>query len=220
MIVHHGQKSANAALHLSAITANNGILVQDSLSWKLIATDKKIYESHTAQPFFELEPDVYKLEVYYLDNLVHQRKIRLRGHTMVDITIIIGMYKPGDIAEEFDISQDENFNDVSCYQQRELERDGHRKLLDSEFNGPIRTPPHDNGDAVIFDPAAPASDHAGYGDVKSHPAFQNSTQFEGDPENSAVAENNSDVVNQPQMSPAPTPSAMPPMAPRARPGGM
>jgi hypothetical protein len=219
MIVHHGQKSSNAALYLSAITANNGILVHDSLVWKLIATDKKIYESHTAQPFFDLAPDVYKLEVYYLDNLVHHRKIRLRGHTMVDITIIIGLYKPGDITDEFDISQDENFNDVSCYQQRELERDGHRQLPDAEFNGPIRTPPHDHSDAV-FDPAAPAADSAGYGDVKSHPAFRASTQFEGDPENSAVAENNSDVVNQPQLSPAPAPSAMPPMAPTARPGGM
>ena len=218
MIVHHGRKSPLAELHLSAIVSSTGEIVQQGLRWQLQSSNKEYSSSEDVTAVFSLNPDKYLLEVFYEDNLVHHRNIILRPHTMVDITIIIGKFKAGDLGDEFDISQDNDFDDVSCYQQRAMERDGERQLENAGFNGSMRTPVVDNSD---FDPAALPSEKAGCGSaVKGHPKLQ-VPQFSGDPQTSPAADSSSDVANQPQMSPAPNPgpSAAPSAAPTPSPRG-
>ena len=209
-----------AQLNLCAYTFEHGEyhLIQSSLSWVLqpkelfnpsIATNKQANSTEDT-PQFTLSPGVYTLHVECDLGSKTIENVVLHPGAIIDEVVYFGKMGMDDQEEQFDLSEDENFDLASEFLRRHDEREGQRNFADigDALRDPDITPPAEPGHE--FDQSVEERSQ-----FKSHPILSKAKQFDGVAANQNRDTSRSQHAAETQLQPDLAPGATPTQSPSA-----
>lgn len=209
-----------AWLRLSAYSwgKNDYQLIAYDIHWSLKATEvfspsshlKHEAQSNEAKPEFHLAAGVYQLTVSCElgEKIIHD--IVLHPGAIIDEVVYFGKIGIDDREENYDLSDDENFDRSSEYLRRLDEREGQRQF--ASHADALRNPD-------IIQEAAPGHEYdqgiESQGQFKAHPILSKAKQFDGIGMDSNRDTSRNQHAAEAQLQPDLAPGAKPTAAPSA-----
>jgi hypothetical protein len=214
----HASPQQAAWLRLSAYTwaKNDYQLITHNLNWQLKATEvfseqlhlKHEDQSQAVQAEFHLAPGVYRLTVTCELGEKTIEDVVLHPGAIIDEVVYFGKIGMDDREENYDLSDDNNFDRGSEYLRRLDERDGQRQF--AAHADALRNPD-------IISEAAPGHEYdqglESQSQFKAHPILAQAKQFDGIGLDTNRDTSRNQHAAEAQLQPGLAPGAKPEMAP-------